>query len=106
MLLSLAIMAGVSIFANAGNVKEGVSVCSEAVVVASDDDEDGFVEVKTEDLNDNVKKAIEAYSETDTVKTLAYNTEKKLTKVVFVSKADNSEKEVIFNDEGKEVVGE
>lgn len=105
-LLSLAVMAGVSIFANAGNVTECVSAYSETVIAASDDEEDGFVEVKIEDLNDNVKKAIEAYSETDTVKTVAYNAEKKQTKAVLVSKADSSEKEVIFDDEGKEVVVE
>jgi len=100
-LLSLAVMAGVSVFANAGNVNERV-FANEAVEVVSLED-DGFVEVKLEDLNENVKKAIDAYSETDTVKTIAYNAEKKLTKVTFTSKSDDSSKEVTFDDEGKEV---
>ncbi len=101
MLLSLAIMAGVSVFANAENVSERV-YASEVITVTSDED-DGFVEVKLEDLNENVKKAIDAYSETATVKTIAYNAEKKLAKVTFISKSDSSSKVVTFDDEGKEV---
>ena len=101
MILSLAVMAGVSVFANAGNVN-GEVFANKAEVVASLDQEDGFVEVKLEDLNENVKKAVEAYSETDTVKTIEYNAEKKLTKVTLVSKADSTEKVVTLDDEGKE----
>lgn len=102
MILSLAVMAGVSVFANAGNVN-GEVFTNKAEIVASLDQEDGFVEVKLEDLNENVKKAVEAYSETDTVKTIEYNAEKKLTKVTLVSKADSTEKVVTLDDEGKEV---
>jgi hypothetical protein len=99
--LSLAVMAGVCISANAGNMKEEVNAGNEIVIAGMEEPGDGYVEVKLEELNEHVKKAIEAYQETDTVKIITYNAEKKLTKVIFVSRADGSEKEVIFDEEGK-----
>lgn len=100
MLLSVAIVASACISANAA----GVFTPAVNVEVEAQMNQDGdFTEVKLEDLSEPVQKAIGAYSEECTVKAIGYNAEKKLTKVVFISKADESEKIVVFDDEGKEV---
>lgn len=65
--------------------------------------EDVYVKISFDDLNSSVQSAITKLSEEYTVKELAYNVEKKLTKVTLISKADQSEKIVILDDEGKEV---
>lgn len=65
--------------------------------------EDVFVKISFDDLNDNVKAAITKLAEEYNIKELAYNVEKKLTKVTLTSKADDSETEVILDDEGKTI---
>lgn len=98
MLLSIAFVAGTCVFLNAARGDSQVVSAEIAVCVNQDGD---FTEVKLENLNENVQKAIEAYTETHVIKVIGYNAEKKQAKVVFVSKADESEKIVIIDDEGK-----
>lgn len=100
MFLSVAILASVCLFVNAsgGFVPD---VDTEICMTVNQDGD--FTEAKLENLNANVQKAIEAYTETCTVKTIGYNEEKKLTKVVFASKEDQSEKVIILDDEGNVV---
>jgi len=65
--------------------------------------DDGFADVKFEDLNENVQKAVRSFTEKYDINSLQYNAEKKITKVTATSKEDQSEKIVYLDDEGKEV---
>ncbi len=64
---------------------------------------DGFVEVKLEDLNENVQSAIRELGNTYDVSTITYNKDKKITKIKSKNKADQTEKVFKFDDEGKEL---
>ncbi len=96
-ILSVAMLMGTMIYASANVTKDVVG--SEVVAVQ----QDGFVDVKIESLNAKVQEAVKGFEDTYTVKSLAYDTAKKQTKVTLVAKADNAEKTVILDDEGKEV---
>ena len=98
MLLSIAFVVGTCVFLNAARDNPLVANAEIAGCVNQDGD---FTEVKLESLNEDVQKAIGAYTETYTIKAIGYNEEKKQAKVVLVSKADESEKIVILNEEGK-----
>ncbi|NLY23993.1 MAG: hypothetical protein GX042_03125 [Bacteroidales bacterium] len=65
--------------------------------------DDGFVEVKLEDLSTAVQAAVNALTQEYDVKALKYNAEKQLTKVKLIKKEDKSKKTVYFDIEGKEV---
>lgn len=97
-LLSVTILAGTCIFISAARDPTSAVNIEIAHLVGQDD---GFIEIKLESLNENVQKAINAYSETCVIKVIGFNEEKKLTKVSFVSKTDESEEILIFDDEGK-----
>ncbi len=89
---------------NANNNVETVAVVDEAAAVGEvAQAQDEYVDVKLESLNAKVQAAINAYQEAYSTKSLAFNAAKNLTKVTLVSKADQSEKEVILDEEGKEV---
>ncbi|HMM03460.1 MULTISPECIES: hypothetical protein [unclassified Dysgonomonas] len=100
MMLAIAIVFGTSAFANV----QSLSVENNAVVAVSQANDDGYVDVKLEDLNEKVQAAIQGYTESYNVTALAYNADKKLTKVTLSSKSDESIKVVILDDEGKEYV--
>src|SRR5690554_6447011 len=65
--------------------------------------EDGFIEVKLEELSPAVQVAVNALTQEYDVKALKYNAEKQLTKVKLIKKEDKSKKTVYFDIEGKEV---
>ena len=71
-----------------------------ATIITGDD---GFVEVKLEDLSTAVQAAVNALTQEYDVKALKYNAEKQLTKVKLIKKEDKSKKTVYFDIEGKEV---
>lgn len=100
MMLAIAIVFGTSVFANVQ------SSSSENTIIAAigQTTEDGYVDVKFEDLNEKVQATIQGYLELYDVTALAYNADKKLTKVSLSSKADQSVKVVILDEEGKEYV--
>ena len=65
--------------------------------------EDGFIEVKLEELSPAVQVAVNALTQEYDVKALKYNAEKQLTKVKLIKKEDQSQKTVYFDAEGQEV---
>jgi len=65
--------------------------------------DDGFVEVKLEELSPAVQAAVNALTQEYDVKALKYNAEKQLTKVKLIKKDDQSKKTLFFDAEGKEV---
>jgi len=102
MMLLVALMIGASIFVNANTLQDQDPTAITEKTTAVMEDE-GYAVVKMDALNAKVKETIQNYSNDFTVKALSYNSDKKLTKVTLVSKADNSEKVVILDNEGKEV---
>lgn len=100
-ILSIAISMGVFTFVNAQTATaEQVNVqTTEAAAIQTDND--GYEEVKIETLNEKLQTAIKENYKTFTMKNLAYNAEKKLTKVTFVT-PEGTQKIVILNEEGKE----
>lgn len=65
--------------------------------------DNGFVNVKFEDLNEKVQSAIQTISESYDVTSLKYSAEQKITEVKGTNKEDQSEKAFYLNDEGEEV---
>ena len=82
--------------ANTSNVETEEIVVSDLIL-------DEFKDVNLEDLSEQVREAINAYQEAYTTKSLAYDEATKQVKVTLISKADESEKVVILDEEGKEV---
>jgi hypothetical protein len=101
-ILSIAISMGVFTFVNAQTTpKEQVNAqtTETAAIQAAND---GYKDVQIETLNEKLQTAIKENYKTFTVKNLAYNVEKKLTKVTFVT-PEGTQKIVILNEDGKEV---
>lgn len=101
-ILTITVVFGICIFANAQTTptkQNSETVTSTAVQTINDNE---FAKVEMNALNEKVQTAIKENYTNFTVKTLAYNAEKKLTKVTFISK-EEKETIVILNDEGKEV---
>lgn len=71
-----------------------------ATIITGDD---GFVDVKLEDLSPAVQDSVNALTLEYDVEALKYNAEKQLTKVKLIKKDDQSKKTVYFDAEGKEV---
>ncbi|MDR1089562.1 MAG: hypothetical protein LBL79_00670 [Prevotella sp.] len=99
MMLAIAIVFGTSAFANA----QSLSGEKNAVAVNQIND-DEYADVKFEDLNEKVQATIQGYTESYDITALAYNAEKKFTRVTLASKSEKSTKVVILDDEGKEYV--
>jgi hypothetical protein len=100
MMLAIAIVFGTSAFANV----QSLSSENNAVVAINQINDDEYVDVKFEDLNEKVQATIQGYTESYDVTALAYNAEKKFTRVTLTAKSDQSIKVVILDDEGKEYV--
>ena len=65
--------------------------------------DNGFVNVKFEELGEKVQNALRTLTETYDITSLKYNAEKGITEVKGTSKTDQSEKVVYLNSEGEEV---
>ena len=65
--------------------------------------DNGFVNVKFEDLSEKVQVAIQTISESYDITSLKYNAETGVTEVIGTNKTDQTEKVVYLNGEGEEV---
>lgn len=99
-ILSIALATG--IFAVTTVQATNASINKANIEVAFEDD--GFVDVKFEELNEKVQEAVRVVAEEYDLNALQYNAEKQLTKVVGTKKDDQSKKTFYFDVEGKEVV--
>ena len=97
-ILSIAIIASVFLMTNIN-----VANASEKPTISIVTEDDGFVEVSLQDLNENVQASIKSFTNEYDVKSLKYNAEKQLTKVELIKKDDQSSKKVLFNDSGEKV---
>ncbi len=68
--------------------------------------DDGFVDVKFEELNEKVQASINALKETCDIDSIMYNAEKQITKVEVTIKEDQSKKTVYLDNEGVETTWE
>lgn len=98
MILSIAVIAGMFLMTNLN-----VATASEKPSISIVTEDDGFVEVRLQDLNENIQASINALTSEYDVQTLKYNEEKKLTKVVLIKKDDQSTKKVYFNENGEKI---
>jgi len=98
-ILSFALIAGMTAMTNI----QTLSASNRFQTEATAQDDNGFVEVKLEELAPAVREAVKALLADYDLKVLKYNAEKQLTKVVLTSKQDQSEKKVFLDAEGKEV---
>jgi len=97
-ILSIAIIAGVITTTSIQTADAG-----ERPIVNSVYDNDGFVDVKLEDLNEQVQAAINELTSEYGIQALKYSSEKQLTKVKLTKRDDQSSKTVYFSDEGEQV---
>ena len=98
MILSIAVIAGMFLMTNLN-----VATASEKPSISIVTEDDGFVEVRLQDLNENIQTSINALTSEYDVQTLKYNEEKKLAKVVLIKKDDQSTKKVYFNENGEKI---
>lgn len=97
-ILSIAIIASVFLMTNIN-----VANASEKPTISIVTEDDGFVEVSLQDLNENVQASIKSFTNEYDVKSLKYSAEKQLTKVELIKKDDQSSKKVLLNDSGEKV---
>lgn len=98
-ILTFALIAGMTAMTHTRTLHAATRIQQQVTV----QDENGFKEVKLEELNDAVQEAVKALLIDNELKLLKHNAEKGLTKVLLISKQDQSEKKVLLNAEGKEV---
>lgn len=98
MILSIAVIAGMFLMTNLN-----VATASEKPTISIVAEDDGFVEVRLQDLNERVQASINALANEYDVEALKYNAEKKLTKVVLIKKDDQSTEKLYFNDNGEKI---
>lgn len=94
----MAIIAGIIATTNIQTVQAGERPSVQAVF-----EDDGFVDVRLEDLNEQVQQAVYALADEYDVTAVKYHAEKQLTKVKLTKKDDQSARTVYFNDQGEEV---
>ena len=99
MILTIAMIAGMSAIANI----QTLQAASHFQIETVSQDENGFVEVKLEELNPEVQAAVKALLADYEVKVVKHKVEKQLTKVVLTTKQDQSEKKVLLDEKGNEV---
>ena len=98
MILSFALITGMFLITNLN-----VANASEKPSISIVTEDDGFVEVRLQDLNEKIQASINDLTTEYDVKTLKYNEEKKLAKVVLIKKDDQSTKKVYFNENGEKI---
>lgn len=83
------------------NVRNVYSIGEAPPITAVPEDE-GFTEVRQQDLCEAVQTAIKAFTQEYNVTAIGHNAEKQLTKVKLMKKEGQTEKVVYLDAEGKE----
>lgn len=97
-ILSIAVIVSMFLMTNIN-----IANASEKPTISIVTEDDGFVEVNLQDLNENVQASINSFTNEYDVKSLKYNAEKQLTKVELIKKDDQTSKKVLFNDSGEKI---
>ncbi|MDO5523738.1 MAG: hypothetical protein Q4G48_06805 [Bacteroidia bacterium] len=101
-ILSIALIAGIFAVTNV----QAANTITEQPIIEVIVDDDGYVDVKFEDLNEKVQEAVTGVAQEFDLNVLQYNAEKQLTKVEATKKDDQTKKTFYFDAEGAEVVPE
>ena len=99
-ILSIAFMATVIAMTGVGQLNAANKEFAVNMVM---DDDNGYVEVQLDSLNPAVQASVTALTTEYDIKSLKFNAEKQLTKVMLIKKDDQSTKKVYFDAEGNEV---
>ncbi len=99
MILSIALIAGMFAMTNV-SVANASSLPNTSIIAQQND---GYVDVQLEDLNEQVRTSINELSNEHDIKSIQYSSEKNLTKVEIVKNDDQSTKTVFFKDNGEKV---
>ena len=102
-ILSIALVASGIFTSTSVQAANTVNTTNEKPIIEVTLDDDGFVDVKFEELNEKVQAAINALKETYDIDVIKYNAEKQITKVQATSKADRTVKVFYLDNEGEEV---
>jgi alpha-galactosidase len=102
-ILSVALILGIVGATNARIQDQGQVQQDRTTVISTQSQDDGFKDVKLEDLNEKVQAAISVVAENYTIDVLQYNAEKQITKVEATKKDDQSKKTFYFDAEGTEI---
>lgn len=105
-ILSIALAASGIFTSTSVQAANTVNTTNEKPIIEVTLDDDGFVEVKFEELNEKVQAAINALKETYDIDVIKYNAEKQITKVKVTNKEDQSQKKIYFDNEGVETTWE
>ncbi|HBG41286.1 MAG TPA: hypothetical protein DDW85_07715, partial [Porphyromonadaceae bacterium] len=103
-ILSITLFAA-GLFATSTAIQAADAINSNLVAISVQQD-DGFTDVKLEELPEAVQAAINALAGEYDVKTLKYHAEKQVTKVEAIKKADQSSEVLYFDAEGKQTTWE
>jgi chromosome condensin MukBEF MukE localization factor len=105
-ILSIALAASGIFTSTSVQAANTVNTTNEKPIIEVTFDDDGFVDVKFEELNEKVQAAINALKETYDIDVIKYNAEKQITKVKVTNKEDQSQKKIYFDNEGVETTWE
>ena len=105
-ILSIALAASGIFTSTSVQAANTVNTTNEKPIIEVTLDDNGFVEVKFEELNEKVQAAINALKETYDIDVIKYNAEKQITKVKVTNKEDQSQKKIYFDNEGVETTWE
>ncbi len=105
-ILSIALVASGIFTSTSVQAANTVNITNEKPIIEVTLDDDGFVDVKFEELNEKVQAAINALKETYDIDVIKYNAEKQITKVKVTNKEDQSQKKIYFDNEGVETTWE
>ena len=105
-ILSIALAASGIFTSTSVQAANTVNTTNEKPIIEVTLDDDGFVDVKFEELNEKVQAAINALKETYDIDVIKYNAEKQITKVKVTNKEDLSQKKIYLDNEGVETTWE
>lgn len=103
-ILSVALIFGIIGATQAQNQNNGQIQQDQTTVISNQSQDNGFKDVKLEELNEKVQAAIQALAESYQVNAIQYNEEKQITKIEATKKDDQSKKTFYFDAEGKEII--
>lgn len=102
-ILSVALMLGIIGATQAQSQNKGQIRQDQTTVITHQSQDNGFKDVKLEELNEKVQAAIRTLAESYEIDSLQFNEAKQITKVEATKKDDQSKKTFYFDVEGNEI---
>lgn len=102
-ILSAVLILGILGATQAQNQNKAQIRQDQTTVISHQSQDNGFKDVKLEELNEKVQVAIQALAESYEINSLQFNEAKQITKVETTKKDDQSKKTFYFDVEGNEI---